>query len=241
MAVFCVSSKVFEQFPDYLVIVLVADRVENRRHIERARTLLAESARLAWERWRAIDPKALPEIDVWRRAFRRLGWSASTYQSSIEALVRRTLKGNPPPSINPAVDLANAASLRFLVPIGAHDLATAPNGLTVRASLPGDRFLPLGDGAPEEPEVGEIVYVHDHDVRTRRWVWRQSRTGLVTPDSRTILFPIDAFQGVTAAAAVAAADWLSEQLQSLLGATVQRGLVDLNQPVFDSALGDAIS
>jgi DNA/RNA-binding domain of Phe-tRNA-synthetase-like protein len=183
----------------------------------------------------------LPEIDVWRRAFRRLGWSASTYQSSVEALVRRTLKGNPPPSINPAVDLANAASLRFLVPIGAHDLATAPNGLTVRASLPGDRFLPLGDGAPEEPEVGEIVYVHDHDVRTRRWVWRQSRTGLVTPDSRTILFPIDAFQGVTAAAAVAAADWLSEQLQSLLGATVQRGLVDLNQPVFDSALGDAIS
>jgi DNA/RNA-binding domain of Phe-tRNA-synthetase-like protein len=71
-------------------------------------------------------------------------------------------------------------------------------------------------------------------------VWRQSRTGLVTPDSRTILFPIDAFQGVTAAAAVAAADWLSEQLQSLLGATVQRGLVEVNQPVFDSALGDAI-
>ncbi|WP_448575541.1 B3/B4 domain-containing protein [Thermomicrobium sp.] len=241
MAVFRVSSEVFEQFPDYLVIVLVADRVDNRRHVELARTLLAESAHLVRERWRAVDPKTLPEIDVWRRAFRQLGWSASTYQSSVEALVRRTLKGNPPPSINPAVDLANAASLRFLVPIGAHDLATAPKGLTVRASLPGDRFLPLGDDAPEEPEVGEIVYVHDHDVRTRRWVWRQSRTGLVTPDSRTILFPIDAFQGVTAAAAMAAADWLSEQLRSLLGATVQRGLVDVTRPVFDSARGDAIS
>ncbi len=227
---FSVAEEIFTKFPDYLVVVIVAHNVDNRRSSETARAILAEIIRATQERLVGTDPKELPEIAVWRQAFRVLGWSASTYQSSVESLLRRTLKGNPPPSINPAVDLANAASLRFLVPIGAHNLESAPQGLTVRPSQPGDRFQPLNQDETEIPEPGEFVYAHADEIRTRRWVWRQSRLGLVTPDSRRIFFPIDAFRHVTDMAAQEAANWLAEQLHTLLGASIVHGIVDRNHP-----------
>ena len=230
MSRFAVAQEVFERFPDYLVIVLVAEGLDMRGAAETVRAWLAESATQVQERFNATDPKELAPIAVWRRAFRELGWSASTYQSSVEALLRRTLKGNPPPSINPVVDLVNAASLRFLVPIGAHDLDSAPQGITVRPSTPADRFLPLGDGEPETPEPGEIVYAHGHEVRTRRWVWRQSRIGLVTPETRRVFVPIDAFRGVTDIAARDAAAWLASAFRTLLGATVRESVVDAEHP-----------
>lgn len=220
MANFVIEPEILTRFPDYLVLVVFADQVDNNRNVEAARQLLHESVRYVWEQLQVVDPKVRPEIACWRQAFRQLGWSASTYQSSVEALVRRTLKGNPPPSINPAVDLANAASLRFLVPIGAHDWQTVATTLAVRMSRSDDRFLPLGDGETETPDPGEVVYAHETEVRTRRWIWRQSRLGLVTPASHTIFFPIDAFFGVTDHVAQAAAHWLKEQLTTLLGATV---------------------
>ncbi|MCX7622439.1 MAG: phenylalanine--tRNA ligase beta subunit-related protein [Thermomicrobium sp.] len=233
MSRFSVAPEVFERFPEYLVIAILVDDFVNADELGRARELLAESIRLVVERLGTGDPKEFPAIAVWRQTFRRLGWSASTYQSSVEALLRRTLKGNPPPSINPAVDLVNAASLRFLVPIGAHDVDTAPAGLVVRASRPGDRFLPLGDAETEAPEPGEIVYAHGDEVRTRRWVWRQSRLGLVTPATRRLFVPIDAFVGVTEPAAREAADWLAEQFRTVLAARVTCRTVDRQHPTVE--------
>ncbi|MDW7982987.1 MAG: phenylalanine--tRNA ligase beta subunit-related protein [Thermomicrobium sp.] len=234
MVRFRVAEEVFARFPDYQVVALAADGIDNRQHAETARQLLAESVHHVCDRFAGTDPKDIPAIAVWRQAFRQLGWSASTYQSSVEALLRRTLKGNPPPSISPAVDLANAASLRFLVPIGTHDLTSAPQGIAVRVSQPGDSFLPLGDGEAEAPDPGEIVYAHEHHVRTRRWVWRQSRIGLVTPDTRVVFYPIDAFRGVTDRAALEAADWLTAHLRTLLGAEhVTVALVDRQNPEVD--------
>jgi len=227
---FSVAPDVFQRFPDYIVVTLLVTEFDNRRASEAASAALAESVELVRVRYQGADPKELPAIAVWRTAFRALGWSASTYQSSVEALLRRTLKGNPPPSINPAVDLVNAASLRFLVPVGAHDLDSAPAGIAVRPSTAADRFLPLGEGEEETTEPGEIVYAHAQEVRTRRWVWRQSRLGLVTPETRRLFVPIDAFRGITDTAAQEAAEWLASQFSQLFGARVRCGFVDRDNP-----------
>lgn len=177
-----IAGEVFERVWEARFAAVVALGVDNRRAVEPAAECLSQATDDVVASFGDRDPEQHPAIAAWREAFRELGWSPSTYLSSVEALVRRTLRGKPPPSINPAVDLANSVSLRYLVPIGAHDLGTAPLGLTVRLARPGDRFLPMGNGPEEVPEPGEIVYAHGSDIRTRRWVWRQSRTGLVTPD-----------------------------------------------------------
>ena len=55
------------------------------------------------------------------------------------------------------------------------------------------QFLPFGGGEPELPDPGEVVYVSGGEVRTRRWTWRQSETGKITPETRSVLYPVDGF------------------------------------------------
>lgn len=217
MTVFRIDHAVFDAFPNARFAAVVARGINNHRSATEAADRLRQAVERARKRFADLDPKAHPSIAVWREAFSARGWTPSKYLSSIEALVRRIAKGGKLSSINPAVDLGNSVSLAHLVPIGAHDLATAPAGITVRLSALEDEFWPMGDGPAEVPEPGEIVYAHGHDVRTRRWVWRQSRTGLVTPETTNVLYPIDAFAGVTDAEARAAAELLAELVPALLG------------------------
>ncbi len=137
------------------------------------------------------------------------------------------------PHINPAVDLANSISLSLLVPIGAHDLGTAPDGIEVRLADQSDRFRPMGNAPDETPESGEIVYVHQRDVRTRRWVWRQSRTGLLGSNATDILFPIDGFTPQTEKAVYEAAERLAELAPSLLGGTATLHRIDPQHPTVE--------
>ncbi len=225
-----IAGEVFERVWEARFAAVVALGVDNRRAVEPAAECLSQATDDVVASFGDRDPEQHPAIAAWREAFRELGWSPSTYLSSVEALVRRTLRGKPPPSINPAVDLANSVSLRYLVPIGAHDLGTAPLGLTVRLARPGDRFLPMGNGPEEVPEPGEIVYAHGSDIRTRRWVWRQSRTGLVTPDMTDVLFPIDGFAHVTEGALHLAAAELATLVEELLGGEVRVWWLDPASP-----------
>ena len=126
-------------------------------------------------------------------AFRALDINPNKYLCSIEALFTRIAKGKGMPHINPVVDLGNAVSLKYTLPMGAHDLGGSSEDICIRFALPGDTFLPFGGEAEETPDSGEVVYAVGHQVRTRRWTWRQSEHGKITPESTDIFFPIDGF------------------------------------------------
>lgn len=229
VAVFRIDREVFELFPNARFAAVVACGVNNQGDNPAVADLLDHAADGVREQFGGSDPKSDPRIAVWREAFGARGWTPSKYLSSIEALVRRIAKGGEMPHISPAVDLANSVSLSLLVPIGAHDLGTAPNGIDVRLADAADRFRPMGDAPDETPDEGEIVYAHDHDVRTRRWVWRQSRTGLVGPQTTDFLFPIDGFIAVTDQAIGEAAERLAKLVSEILGGTTTVYHLDPNQ------------
>ncbi len=92
----------------------------------------------------------------WRRASGRLPHALRV--CSIEALFTRIAKGKGMPHINPVVDLGNAISLKYTLPLGAHDLGDAGDDIQVRLSRPGDTFLPFGSTEEEAPDAGEVVY-----------------------------------------------------------------------------------
>ena len=97
------------------------------------------------------------------------------------------------PYINPVVDLGNAVSLKYTLPMGAHDLGGGSNDICIRLAKDGDVFLPFGADTEETPDVGEVVYAVGKQVRTRRWTWRQSENGKITAASSDIFFPINGF------------------------------------------------
>ena len=217
MPLFSIDEAVFAAVPNArfsAVVLRGADNTGSNSAVEDRLRAAEEAVRAAFA---GQDVKAHPSIAIWREVFGARGWTPSKYLSSIEALVRRVAKGGALPRINPAVDLGNSLSLRYLVPLGTHDLASAPEGIAVRLARPEDHFLPMGNEPPEAPEPGEIVYASGADIRTRRWVWRQSRTALVGSEARDILFPLDGFSPQTEEAVRRAAEELAELAPALLG------------------------
>ena len=154
---------------------------------------------------------------------------------SIEALLTRIAKGKGFPHINAAVNLGNAVSIKHRLPMGAHDLDTIEDGLDVRLAEEGDTFIPFGSTEEEVPDVGEAVYACGHEIRTRRWTWRQSERGKITENTKAILFPIDGFSDVNAAEVQAAADELVALLKKYFGEglEIETGTVTKEQPRFE--------
>jgi DNA/RNA-binding domain of Phe-tRNA-synthetase-like protein len=142
------------------------------------------------------NPAEFPRIAAWREAYRRFGARPSDFRSSIEALARRVLRGDALPSINALVDIGNLVSLRYLVPVGVHPVPAGEGVLCLRLSEPTDSFQPPDGAAAEAPEKGEVVFVLENTVLTRRWTWRQSALTLTLPETTTVFFNIDALQGV---------------------------------------------
>ena len=114
--------------------------------------------------------------------------------SSVEAMVKRVSRGNVLPSINPVVDLENSISLKYILPMGAHDLDALEGEIALRFSKKGDAFTPLGEEVVEVLDSGKLVYANPKRNTTRRWIWRQSNIGKIDENSKNIFFPIDGFQ-----------------------------------------------
>lgn len=231
--VFRVDERVFDRAPNYVVGCVMARGINNAGNYPALSELLDDAEEHALIAYAGMDLKQLPQVAVWRAQFSALGWSPSKFPASVEALLKRVARGDRLPRINPAVDLANAAVLRYITPIGTHDVGTfAGAPLTVRPAEAGDTFLPMGAVEPETPDAGELVYAVGAQVRTRRWVWRQSSLALVGPHATDIFFPIDGFASTTADAVERATAFIVEACREVLNAEVTFGLVDRAHPSF---------
>jgi tyrosyl-tRNA synthetase len=230
---FGIAPEVLAAFPNYCVGVVVATNVGNDVPSAEADAAVASAKAALRAQLDATPLSANHRIQAWLAAFRVAGLNAAEFPPAHEALARRIVDGESAPRINPAVDLANAASLRSLVPIGAHDLDRLRGDFVVRYSHEGDTFTPIGHAASEPVPPGEIVFADEREVRTRRWVWRLGERAKITETSRTIFFPIDGFVGGTDDAVRQAMADLARELQSALGATVQTAFVDWANPTID--------
>lgn len=231
--IFEVAASVFERAPEYVVGCVHARGIDNTRRYPEIDRLLDDAEEHALVTFAGMDLKQLPQVAVWRDHFSAQGWSPSRYPASVEALLKRVARGDRLPRINPLVDLANAAVLLYNVPIGTHDVVTFDGApLSVRLATSHDRFVPMGADAPETPDADEIVYAVRDQVRTRRWVWRQSAAALVGPHATEIFFPIDGFVPATSSAVEAAASFIAAACREQFNAHVTEGMVDASHPTY---------
>ena len=162
-----------------------------------------------------------------------LGMNPNKFMCSIESLMKRVQKSGALPHINTVVDLGNAFSLTYQLPMGAHDVDKLEGDIQIRFSTPEDHFLPMGEEGMETMPAGELVYVSGHTVKTRRWIWRQSEDGKITGDTSHVFFPIDGFRNVNGADVLTARDALARLLEQDFGCQVVTGYVDSGNNVFD--------
>jgi len=185
---FTIENRVFEFFPGMRIVVAILKDLDNQLEKPEIQTELREAWISAGKAATEYgNPQSHPNIKPWVDHLKELGVSRKQFPSSIEALVRRAGKGGEPISINPLVDFYNSISLKYLVTAGAYDLDQLDYGLELRFSRAGDTFQALGDenilGVPE----GEISYADGTQILTRHCVWRQSKVGLILPESENVI------------------------------------------------------
>lgn len=219
---FKVYPEVFEKLPNVCFAVVAAYGIDNRGEHKRIQELLMHSIEKVREEIGGTDIKKNRDIIPYRQAFSELGFNPNKYLSSIEAMVKRVVKGGDLPSINPVVDLVNAVSLQYMLPMGAHDMDALEGEIAVRFAVPGDTFVPLGETGEEAVEPGELVYADAKRIRTRRWIWRQSDRGKITAESRNIFFPIDGFRGENCNRMLEARNKLAALLSEHFGCRVEK-------------------
>lgn len=229
--VFSIDEAVFDALPALCVGVVVAEGVDNSaERVPTIDALLDGAIADAERRLAGIHASDDPRVQPYRVAFHALGMSPSRYPSSNIALLRRIAKGKGLGRVNPVVDLGNAISIKYALPLGAHAMGEG-EVLELRLSRPGDVFVALGEkGADPTLAPGELVYAVGDLVHTRRWTWRQSENGKVGPGSARIVFPIDGFVGTNDDAVRAACDELAAHLRDDLGARTDVALASAAAP-----------
>ena len=190
---FIVDKELFKLVPNVCFGVIIAHDIDNSKEYHEIESFLDNEIENITKKYQDVKAKEIPEIELYREAFRKIGINPNKYMSSIEALVTRTLKSKMVPHINPLVDLGNALSLKYIIPLGIHDIDKVKGDIEVRPATKEDRFIPFGETESETPDEGEIIYVSGNDVRTRRWIWRQGENGKVDSSIKNAFIPLDGF------------------------------------------------
>lgn len=230
---FRVSSEVFKKLDNVCFGVIVVKGIDNTLEKNEIIEKLNQEIKNCEDKLKDTKIKELEEMLYYRNAFKKIEINPNKFMSSIEAMLTRTSKGKGIPSISPIVDSGNVVSLKYMVPLGAHDIDTLDGDIEVRFSKKGDTFIPLGTEELETLEDGELIYSAGDNVRTRRWIWRQSEQGKITNKSKNIFFPIDGFTDENYASVISARDELASLLKEVFSCDVRVGFVDKDNTEFE--------
>ncbi|MEV7008552.1 phenylalanine--tRNA ligase beta subunit-related protein [Streptosporangium sp. NPDC051022] len=140
-----------------------------------------------------------PEIQAWRRTFSKMGLKPTQYRCASEALLRRFKKERALPRIHPLIDLCNAISLAFAIPVAVFDLANVSEGLEVRHADGDESYLTFS-GETEHPDPHEVIFADAaRRAHARRWTNRQSGLSAVRDSTATVLIVAEAMHDSAAA------------------------------------------
>jgi DNA/RNA-binding domain of Phe-tRNA-synthetase-like protein len=207
------SGDIWRDFPALVPGVLYAEGITGdvSTGLAADRFAAVATARLA-----AGPESEFPEIQAWRRAFAKMGLKPTQYRCAAESLLRRFRKEGSLPRLHPLVDLCNAVSLAFAIPVAVLDVAAVTWPLQVRYAAGDEGYLTFA-GETEHPVAGEVIFAdqagHAH---ARRWTNRQSGLSAVRDTTSAVLIVAEALHDsaardvpdlMTAVAAELAATW----------------------------------
>jgi DNA/RNA-binding domain of Phe-tRNA-synthetase-like protein len=194
---YTISPAIFQKYPGYVRGIVVANHVKNQPSPDELVALLRKAEEELRTRLKIENLLEEPYIKSWRDAFRAFGAKPSDFRSSIEAMSRRVLRGDPLPSINSLVDIGNIISLRHLVPTGGHAIDHLTQDISLRLATGQEIFVPFGSDQVEHPTPGEVIFAEGNTVLTSKWTWRQANHTLTLLETEAIEFNVDGLLPVT--------------------------------------------
>jgi len=184
------SADIWRDFPTLVPGVLYAEGITGDAPTGPAADRFAAVAK---SRLAAVAAEGeLPEIQAWRRAFAKMGLKPTQYRCASESLLRRFRKEGNLPSLHPLVDLCNAVSLAFAIPVAVFDVSVVTSPLEVRYAAGDEDYLTFA-GDLEHPAAGEVIFADRAGrAHARRWTNRQSGRSAVRDSTAAALIVAEA-------------------------------------------------
>jgi len=183
------SGEIWRDFPELVPGIVLADGITADVAVG---DRVARFTDIAGSRLAGVTESELPEVQAWRRAFTRMGLKPTQYRCASEALLRRFRKDGTLPQLHPLVDVCNAVSLAFAVPVAVFDVAKITGRLEVRYAAGDEDYLTFS-GQTEQPSPREVIFADQaRQVHARRWTNRQSGLSAVQGSTATALIVAEA-------------------------------------------------
>ena len=222
------SGEIWHDVPELVAGVMFADGITRDAVISDRAVRFHAVAR---SRLAAGAESELPEIRAWRRAFARMGLKPTQYRCASESLLRRFRKEATLPQVHPLVDVCNAVSLAFAIPVAVFDAAQIAGGIEVRYAAGDEEYLTFS-GQAEHPAPGEVIFAdRARRVHARRWTNRQSGVSAVQASTTEALIVAEALHEsassdvpdlLTALAAELDAAWSIKPARAVLSRSAPR-------------------
>ncbi|WJV44335.1 B3/B4 domain-containing protein [Streptomyces flavofungini] len=208
------ASDLWQDFPQLVPGVIFARGITADVSVDRP---VAAFGAAAAERLAGTQESALPEIQAWRRAFTAMGLKPTQYRCASESLLRRFRKEGSLPRIHPLIDLCNAASLAYGIPVGVFDVPLISGDLEVRYA-DGDEVYETFAGTEEHPDPREVIFADDaRRAHARRWTNRQSGYSAVRDTTSDVLIIVEALHETAPADVAKLMDALTAELRAAWG------------------------
>jgi len=183
------SPLIWRDYPELVPCALAADGISPDATVE---VEVEKYYAIARSRLDGRAESELPEIQAWRRTFGRMGMKPTQYRCAAESLLRRFRKEGSLPGLHPLVDLCNAVSLAYAIPVAVFDLAAIDGDLEVRYAAGDEDYLTFS-GEHEHPDQGEVIFADQAGrAHARRWTNRQSGRSAVSDSTASVLIVAEA-------------------------------------------------
>lgn len=169
-------------------------------------------------------------LTAWDDVFKTFGAKPKRTPCSANALRKRVLKEGELPSLDPIVDIYNAISVRYAIPVGGENFAAYSGVPRLTIADGSEPFDTLKEGQPivEYPDAGEVIWRDDIGVTCRRWNWRQGVRTRLDSQAKTMWFILESLPAMPYEALEAAGEALINHLQQLMpGAVAHREIIAL--------------
>ncbi|SCG36484.1 B3/B4 domain-containing protein [Micromonospora coxensis] len=223
------SAPVRSAHPTLVAAALTADGLTP--HVD-VREPVAHLLATARDRLAGGPEGGLPEIRAWRRAFAATGLAPTRYRCAAESLLRRLRRDGDLPRLHPLVDLCNALSAAYAIPVAALDLDRVAGDLVVRPAT-GDEEYVTFTGDVERPEPGEVVFADTAGrAHSRRWTHRQSGWSAVRDSTSRVLVVAEALHPRADTDVPALHDALTGTLAEVWQVDARGAVLTADAPVF---------
>jgi DNA/RNA-binding domain of Phe-tRNA-synthetase-like protein len=190
------SPAIWRDYPELVAGVIVARGMSADVSVDAQAAAYTSVAR---QRLETGTEAQLPEIQAWRRTFSRMGLKPTQYRCASESLLRRFRKEGSLPPLHPLIDLCNAVSLAYAIPVAVFDVTRIAGGIEVRHASGSERYEAFS-GEMERPGDGEVIFADEARIaHARRWTHRQSGLSAVRESTTEVLIVAEAMHDSAAA------------------------------------------